>query len=83
MDVVINNHKNPKRRSQSSELLQTKRQPKLSLSKWIKKFKVITNMAATTVQQQNVTDFLSKKQKESSKDLVTEWATLEELHNKK
>lgn len=40
-------------------------------------------MAATTVQQQNVTDFLSKKQKESSKDLVTEWATLEELHNKK
>ncbi|XP_050316167.1 26S proteasome non-ATPase regulatory subunit 13 isoform X2 [Anthonomus grandis grandis] len=40
-------------------------------------------MAAVTAQQQNVTDYLSKKQKESSKDLVNEWATLEELHNKR
>ncbi|KAF7286681.1 regulatory particle non-ATPase 9 [Rhynchophorus ferrugineus] len=40
-------------------------------------------MAAANVQQQSVTDYLSKKQKEGPKDLVTEWASLEELYNKK
>lgn len=40
-------------------------------------------MAATAVQQSNVNDFLSRKQKESPKDLATEWAEIEELHNKK
>ncbi|CAG9770043.1 unnamed protein product [Ceutorhynchus assimilis] len=40
-------------------------------------------MAAATVQQQSITDYLSKKQKESPKDLVSVWATLEELHNKR
>jgi len=35
------------------------------------------------VQQSNVTDYLSKKQKESPKDLATEWSEIEELHNKK
>lgn len=40
-------------------------------------------MAAATVQQPNVTDYLAKKQKESPKDLAAEWAELEELHNKR
>lgn len=40
-------------------------------------------MAAAAVQQSNVTDYLSKKQKESSKDLASEWSQMEELHNKK
>ncbi|XP_060534301.1 26S proteasome non-ATPase regulatory subunit 13 [Cylas formicarius] len=40
-------------------------------------------MATVNVQQQNISDYLSKKQKESSKELVTEWAQLEELHNKR
>ncbi|KAK9754084.1 PCI domain [Popillia japonica] len=40
-------------------------------------------MAAAAVQQSNVSDYLSKKQKESSKDLATEWSQMEELHNKK
>ncbi|KAL1502084.1 hypothetical protein ABEB36_007282 [Hypothenemus hampei] len=40
-------------------------------------------MAAATVQQQNVNEYLTKKQKESPKDLIPEWAALEELHNKK
>ena len=40
-------------------------------------------MAAATVQQSSVTDYLSKKQKESPKDLANEWAEIEELHNKK
>ncbi|ERL87811.1 26S proteasome non-ATPase regulatory subunit 13 [Dendroctonus ponderosae] len=38
---------------------------------------------ATTVQQQNVSDYLSNQQKEGTKELANEWATLEELHNKK
>lgn len=38
---------------------------------------------ATAVVQSNVSDFLSKKQQESPKDLGSEWAELEELHNKK
>lgn len=40
-------------------------------------------MASANVQQQSVTDYLSKKQKEGPKDLVAEWAGLEELYNKK
>ncbi|XP_057657286.1 26S proteasome non-ATPase regulatory subunit 13 [Diorhabda carinulata] len=40
-------------------------------------------MAATAVQQSNVNDYLSKKQQESPKELSSEWAELEELHNKK
>jgi len=41
-------------------------------------------MASAAVQQQpNVTDFLLKQQKQSSKDLATEWAEIEELYNKK
>lgn len=31
----------------------------------------------------NVTDYLTKKQRECPKDLAPEWAQLEELHNKK
>lgn len=31
----------------------------------------------------NVNEFLSKKQSEASNELATEWAQLEELHNKK
>ncbi|KAK9876045.1 hypothetical protein WA026_011155 [Henosepilachna vigintioctopunctata] len=39
---------------------------------------------ATAVQQlPNVGEFLTRKQKESPKDLATEWAEIEELHNKK
>ncbi|XP_018561999.1 26S proteasome non-ATPase regulatory subunit 13 [Anoplophora glabripennis] len=38
---------------------------------------------ATAVHQSNVSDYLSKKQKESPKELGAEWAELEELHNKK
>lgn len=40
-------------------------------------------MATAAVQQNNITDYLSKKQKESPKDLAAEWAEIEELHNKK
>ncbi|KAI4454612.1 26s proteasome non-atpase regulatory subunit 13 [Holotrichia oblita] len=40
-------------------------------------------MAAAAVQQSNVSDYLSKKQKESTKDLASEWSQMEELHNKK
>ncbi|XP_030749020.1 26S proteasome non-ATPase regulatory subunit 13 [Sitophilus oryzae] len=40
-------------------------------------------MASVSVQQQNITDFLSRKQKEGPKELVPEWAALEELYNKK
>ncbi|CAH1278554.1 unnamed protein product [Diabrotica balteata] len=40
-------------------------------------------MAAAVVQQSNVNDYLLKKQQESSKELGSEWAELEELHNKK
>ncbi|XP_056639649.1 26S proteasome non-ATPase regulatory subunit 13 [Diorhabda sublineata] len=40
-------------------------------------------MAATAVQQSNVNDYLSKKQQECPKELSSEWAELEELHNKK
>lgn len=40
-------------------------------------------MAAATVHQSNVSDYLTRKQKESPKELSTEWAELEELHNKK
>ncbi|XP_017775177.1 PREDICTED: 26S proteasome non-ATPase regulatory subunit 13 [Nicrophorus vespilloides] len=40
-------------------------------------------MAAAVVQQPNVNDYLLKKQKESSKELATEWAQLEELYTKK
>ncbi|XP_022906433.1 26S proteasome non-ATPase regulatory subunit 13 [Onthophagus taurus] len=39
-------------------------------------------MAAVVVQP-NVSDYLSKKQKESAKDLASEWSQMEELHNKK
>uniref|UniRef100_A0A6P7GSD6 26S proteasome non-ATPase regulatory subunit 13 n=1 Tax=Diabrotica virgifera virgifera TaxID=50390 RepID=A0A6P7GSD6_DIAVI len=40
-------------------------------------------MAAAVVQQSNVNDYLLKKQQESPKELGSEWAELEELHNKK
>lgn len=40
-------------------------------------------MAAAAVQQQNVSDYLSKKQKEGPQDLAADWAEIEELHNKK
>ncbi|CAH1380757.1 unnamed protein product [Tenebrio molitor] len=40
-------------------------------------------MATVAVQQTNVNDYLSKKQKEGPKDLAAEWAEIEELHNKK
>lgn len=40
-------------------------------------------MAVTAVQQINVNDYLTKKQKESPKDLAEEWAEIEEFHNKK
>ncbi|CAH1155515.1 unnamed protein product [Phaedon cochleariae] len=40
-------------------------------------------MAATAVQISNISDYLSKKQLESPKELSSEWAELEELHNKK
>ncbi|KAK5638676.1 hypothetical protein RI129_012971 [Pyrocoelia pectoralis] len=39
-------------------------------------------MASVAVQS-NVSDYLAKKQKESGKDLATEWTHIEELHNKK
>ncbi|XP_018321625.1 26S proteasome non-ATPase regulatory subunit 13 [Agrilus planipennis] len=38
---------------------------------------------ASIAAQPSVTDYLSKKQKEAPKDLATEWAEIEELHNKK
>lgn len=38
---------------------------------------------ATAVQQPNVSEYLSKKQEESGKDLAGDWQELEELHNKK
>lgn len=38
---------------------------------------------AAAVQQPNVTDYLSKKQQESPKDLASDWSQIEELHNKK
>lgn len=38
---------------------------------------------ATVAVQSNVSDYLTKKQQESSKELGVEWAELEELHNKK
>lgn len=38
---------------------------------------------ATVAVQSNVSDYLSKKQQESPKDIGAEWAELEELHNKK
>ncbi|KAJ8917258.1 hypothetical protein NQ315_002275 [Exocentrus adspersus] len=40
-------------------------------------------MASATVHQSNVSDYLTKKQRESPKELSTEWAELEELHNKR
>ncbi|XP_023029955.2 regulatory particle non-ATPase 9 [Leptinotarsa decemlineata] len=40
-------------------------------------------MAAAAVQQSNVSEYLSKKQQESPKELGSVWAELEELHNKK
>ncbi|CAH1102082.1 unnamed protein product [Psylliodes chrysocephalus] len=40
-------------------------------------------MAAAAVQPSNISDYLSKKQQESPKELGSEWAELEELHNKK
>lgn len=40
-------------------------------------------MASAIVQQSNVSEYLSKKQQESTKELGSEWAELEELHNKK
>lgn len=40
-------------------------------------------MAAAVHQSTNVNDFLSKKQKESPKDIAADWAEIEELHNKK
>ncbi|KAJ8956397.1 hypothetical protein NQ318_015135 [Aromia moschata] len=40
-------------------------------------------MAVVAVHQSNVSDYLSRKQQESPKELSTEWAELEELHNKK
>ncbi|XP_066252065.1 26S proteasome non-ATPase regulatory subunit 13 [Euwallacea similis] len=40
-------------------------------------------MAGISVQQQNISEYLARKQKEGPKDIVTEWAALEELHNKK
>lgn len=40
-------------------------------------------MASTAVQQPNVSDYLSKKQRESAQDLAAEWTEIEELHNKK
>ncbi|KAF5281719.1 hypothetical protein FQA39_LY17740 [Lamprigera yunnana] len=39
-------------------------------------------MAAVAVQP-SVADYLTQKQKESGKDVATEWAEIEELHNKK
>lgn len=40
-------------------------------------------MALAAVHQPNVNDYLAKKQKESPQDLASEWAEIEELHNKK
>ncbi|VEN57812.1 unnamed protein product [Callosobruchus maculatus] len=40
-------------------------------------------MAATTIQQANVTEYLTKKQEDSPKELSAEWAELEELYNKR
>lgn len=43
----------------------------------------IYKMASPAVQHPNVSDYLSKKQKESNQDLASDWAEIEELHNKK
>lgn len=40
-------------------------------------------MAVATTAQPNISEYLTKKQKESGKDLATDWAEIEELHNKK
>ncbi|CAH1987176.1 unnamed protein product [Acanthoscelides obtectus] len=40
-------------------------------------------MAATTMQQANVSEYLTKQQEVSPKELSSEWAELEELYNKR
>lgn len=38
---------------------------------------------AAAVAQPNVSDYLSKKQKEGPKDVTCDWAEIEELYNKR
>lgn len=42
----------------------------------------VSKMAAA-VAQPSVSDYLSKKQKEGPKDVVSDWAEIEELYNKR
>lgn len=44
---------------------------------------ILEEMAVAAVHQSNITDYLTKKQQDSPKELGSEWAELEELHNKK
>lgn len=46
-------------------------------------FQQTTEMAVAAIHQPNVSDYLSKKQRDSPQDLATEWAEIEELHNKR
>ncbi|KRT78872.1 hypothetical protein AMK59_7696, partial [Oryctes borbonicus] len=56
---------------------------KTEFSRSEKLFVIAAIMASVAVQPSNISDYLSKKQKEGPKDIASEWSQMEELHNKK